>query len=124
MYIVFKCRKCEHNLYVEETDDFAEKLGEKIAEYECPSCGEEGYENWILSHRATEFGGRSETRFEAIKAMNIDEMAEFLADNNWDCNYCSEHERLSDNPLLRGEECDMKCVEHCREWLEKSARRM
>ena len=56
MYTVFICRKCGHNLYVEETPEFAEKLG-RIAIMDCPSCGEEGYENWILSCRKHEFPG-------------------------------------------------------------------
>lgn len=56
MYTVFICRKCEHNLYVEETSDFGEKLG-KIAAMDCPNCGEYGYENWILSCRKREFLG-------------------------------------------------------------------
>ena len=54
MYTVFICRKCEHNLYVEETENFAEKLGD-IAVSDCPNCGEEGYENWILSCRKRRF---------------------------------------------------------------------
>lgn len=56
MYTVFICRKCEHNLYVEEVPDFGEKLG-KICVMNCPNCGEEGYENWILSCRKREFPG-------------------------------------------------------------------
>jgi ribosomal protein L37E len=54
MYTVFICRKCDHNLYAEETPDFGEKLG-KIAVMDCPNCGEEGYDNWILSCRKREF---------------------------------------------------------------------
>ena len=54
MYTVFKCAKCEHNLYVEEVQNFGVKLA-KIAEMPCPNCGEEGYENWILSCRKLRF---------------------------------------------------------------------
>jgi DNA-directed RNA polymerase subunit RPC12/RpoP len=43
--IVFKCRKCEHMIYV--TDTSIEKLDE-VSKLECPNCGEEGYENWVL----------------------------------------------------------------------------
>ena len=56
MYTVFICRKCGHNLYAEETPDFGEKLG-KIAVMDCPTCGEQGYDNWILSCRKREFPG-------------------------------------------------------------------
>jgi predicted RNA-binding Zn-ribbon protein involved in translation (DUF1610 family) len=44
--IVFICRKCEHMLYVENIS--VEKL-KQVSEYDCPNCGEEGFENWILS---------------------------------------------------------------------------
>ena len=47
---IFICKKCEHNLYVSETSDFIDKIA-MLTTYECPNCGEEGYENWILSHR-------------------------------------------------------------------------
>lgn len=39
---IFKCRKCYHNLYVSKG-----KIS-KLWDYECPECGEEGYENWII----------------------------------------------------------------------------
>lgn len=38
MFTVFMCRKCEHLLYVEEDEDFPQKLG-KIAAKSCPCCG-------------------------------------------------------------------------------------
>lgn len=57
------------------------------------------------------------TQFEKIKAMSLDELAEYLTEA-WDCHECSQHELLSDNPLLKNEKCDMKCKEHCKEWLE------
>ena len=43
--IVFRCRKCEHLLFVSNIS--INKLVE-ISEKDCPNCGEEGYENWIL----------------------------------------------------------------------------
>ena len=54
MYTVFICRKCEHNMYVEETENFSEDLG-KLSITDCPNCGEEGYDNWILSGRKRYF---------------------------------------------------------------------
>lgn len=54
MYTVFICRKCGHNLYVEEVPNFGKKLA-RIAKLDCPNCGEEGYENWVLSRREHEF---------------------------------------------------------------------
>ena len=59
MYTVFICRKCGHNLYAEETPDFGEKLG-RIAVMDCPTCGEEGYDNWILSCRKRKLPGEEQ----------------------------------------------------------------
>lgn len=46
MYLLFKCKKCEHNLYIpmEEAIDTMSSL----SDCDCPNCGEEGYENWIF----------------------------------------------------------------------------
>lgn len=44
-YIVFQCRKCKHLLFVKNIS--VEKL-EEVSKLDCPECGEEGYENWIL----------------------------------------------------------------------------
>lgn len=62
MYIVFQCRKCEHQLYVEQGNGFAEDIFkiQRIANKECPNCGEEGYANWILLGLADEFPGEDE----------------------------------------------------------------
>ena len=57
------------------------------------------------------------THYDYIKQMNINEMAYYLS-NMFDCNLCSEHQRLSDNPLLMDEGCDDNCINHCKEWLE------
>lgn len=45
--VIFICRKCNHHLFL--SDPNLESL-DKIANLDCPSCGEEGYENWVLSH--------------------------------------------------------------------------
>ena len=56
-----------------------------------------------------------------IRAMSDEELATHLHDIGWDCHLCAEHGRLDNEPLLRGEKCDEKCVEHCLEWLKKPA---
>ena len=61
---------------------------------------------------------KQKTIFDHIKSLNIDELSECLVEIGWDCNNCSEEERLSDNPLLRWEKCDEQCKLHCKEWLE------
>ena len=56
--LVFTCRKCGHLLYVPK--ERMDKI-ESLPEYDCPECGEEGYENWILSRSGNydkEFGGK------------------------------------------------------------------
>ena len=44
--IVFKCYKCYHHLYISKKDLLGKVI--KLPETECPNCGEEGYENWIV----------------------------------------------------------------------------
>ena len=62
------------------------------------------------------------TIYEKIKTLSIDDMAEFLTEYSFGCeNGCEEGERLSDNPLLKGERCDEKCKEHCINWLNKTS---
>ena len=56
MFTVFMCRKCEHLLYVEEDEDFPQKLG-KIAAKSCPCCGEQEEGLWRLLGRAEGFEG-------------------------------------------------------------------
>lgn len=48
--IVFKCRKCGHLIFLIKQDDvFKMRLKlDSLMKDECPDCGEEGYENWIL----------------------------------------------------------------------------
>ena len=56
-----------------------------------------------------------------IRNMSDEELATHLHDIGWDCHLCAEHGRLDNEPLLRGEKCDEKCVEHCLEWLQQPA---
>ena len=61
------------------------------------------------------------TNADRIRAMSDEELATHLHDIGWDCHLCAEHRRLDNEPLLRGEKCDEKCVEHCLEWLKQPA---
>jgi DNA replicative helicase MCM subunit Mcm2 (Cdc46/Mcm family) len=45
--VVFECRKCGHNLYVENTENIVKAIG-KVSNYDCPHCGEEPDGNWVL----------------------------------------------------------------------------
>lgn len=46
--IIFKCRKCNHHLFIDNCVISGESLA-KLSNKDCPNCGEEGFENWILS---------------------------------------------------------------------------
>lgn len=50
-YIVFACRKCEHKLFVKETDELPQKL-ESVSEMGCAECGEQNEGQWILLGRS------------------------------------------------------------------------
>ena len=59
------------------------------------------------------------TNADRIRNMNDEDLAEHLVDIGWDCNFCEEHIRLDNEPLLRGEKCDEKCAYHCLDWLQQ-----
>ena len=64
---------------------------------------------------------KPQTNADRIRSMSDEELATHLYDIGWDCCLCAEHRRLANEPLLRGENCDEKCVEHCLEWLKRPA---
>ena len=68
----------------------------------------------ITTHKTITNGDR-------IRAMSDEGLAGHLHEIGWDCHLCSEHMRLDNEPLLRGERCDEKCVKHCLEWLQQPA---
>jgi DNA-directed RNA polymerase subunit M/transcription elongation factor TFIIS len=56
--VVFQCRKCEHLLFVKQINKTKLK---NIMKMDCPSCGEEGYTNWVLFRMGNyeeEYGAR------------------------------------------------------------------
>ena len=65
---------------------------------------------------------RNPTNADRIRHMSDEELATHLHDIGWDCHLCAEHGRLDNEPLLRGEKCDEKCVEHCLEWLQQPSK--
>ena len=58
-YIIFKCRKCGHLLYVENTNELSAKL-KKLSDLDCTECGEEGYLNWLLVGAENVFPGEED----------------------------------------------------------------
>ena len=61
------------------------------------------------------------TKAERLRVKTDRELAKYLVEIGWDCHLCSEHERLENEPLLRGEKCDNDCAKHCLEWLQQPA---
>ena len=53
-FVVFECRKCGHNLYVENTEDLFKTIG-RVSSSDCPHCGEEPEGNWVLLGLEKEF---------------------------------------------------------------------
>ena len=62
-----------------------------------------------------------QTNADRIRSMSDDELAKHLVYVGWDCHFCAEHLRLDNEPLMRRAKCDVKCVEHCLEWLKQPA---
>ena len=58
------------------------------------------------------------TNADHIRSMTDDELAVFLECFGV-CHYCSEHERLENEPLLKGERCDEQCEQHMLDWLKQ-----
>lgn len=58
-FIVFECRKCGHNLYVENTEDVVKAIG-RVSNHDCPNCGEEPELNWLLVGLKNEFPANQE----------------------------------------------------------------
>lgn len=48
---VFECRKCGHQLFVEEGKTFPKKL-EDIAGMSCPNCGEQSEGLWGITRES------------------------------------------------------------------------
>lgn len=57
------------------------------------------------------------TNADHIRSMTDEELAVFLECFGV-CHYCPEHERLENEPLLRGERCDEDCEKHLLDWLK------
>lgn len=58
------------------------------------------------------------TNADHIRSMTYEELAAFLECFEV-CHHCSEHERLENEPLLRGERCDEDCENHMLDWLKQ-----
>ena len=119
--------------------DVREKLVELLKTSACPStficdptckyygfedCFPERFADHLITNGVTVQEcklGAKKTNADRIRNMSDGELATHLHDIGWDCHLCAEHGRLDNEPLLRGEKCDEKCVEHCLEWLRQPA---
>ena len=66
MMTVFECRKCGHQLFVEEGKTFPKKL-EDIAGMSCPNCGEQSEGLWGLLGRSRKFRGKILCNWEEVE---------------------------------------------------------
>ena len=85
--------------------------------YECSACmsGDDHFRPAKPEKKRT-------TNADRIRAMSDEELSEHLVDIGWECHFCTEHQKLDNEPLLCGEKCDEKCSEHCLEWLQQPAK--
>ena len=86
----------------------------------CLNCVTEHYKDGTESDPSN-WRALPQTNADRIRAMSDEELAKHLVDIGWDCHLCAEHRRLDNEPFLRGEKCNEKCVENCLEWLKQPA---
>lgn len=89
---------------------------------ECDECNCNGDEAKCDFYPQVREKAKSISHADYIRSADDKKLAEILVDIGWDCTFCSEHERLENEPLLRGEKCDDYCVEHCLEWLKQKVK--
>lgn len=93
-------------------------------EYECPDCKRHigtRFKDKDLPGECPYCGSKmieATTNADHIRSMTDEEMAVFLECFEV-CHYCPEHERLENEPLLRGERCDEDCEKHMLDWLKQ-----
>ena len=58
-----------------------------------------------------------QTNYERIRNMSVEGLADWLANGGFGCRLCPEQENRK-NQLFYKEDCDGKCEEHCKQWLE------
>lgn len=89
---------------------------------ECDECNCGGDETKCDFYPKVREKANSISHADYIRSADDKNLAEILVDIGWDCTFCSEHERLENEPLLRGEKCDDHCIEHCLEWLKQKVK--
>ena len=89
---------------------------------ECDECNCNGDEAKCDFYPKVREKAKSISHADYIRSADDKKLAEILVDIGWDCTFCSEHERLENEHLLRGEKCDDHCVEHCLEWLKQKVK--
>ena len=115
-----KCGSCCHFKPIEDT-----ATGECLQNpYNDTVVHDPKHPHWIVQRSRLKcplYNAKPQTNADRIRAMSDEELAKHLHDIGWDCHLCAEHKRLDNEPLLRGEKCDEKCVEHCLAWLKQPA---
>lgn len=90
----------------------------------CHRCGKDfsaPYKECLCEDCLKELGWEStpQTNADHIRSMTDEELAKWLDEDLACCCYCSEDERLENEPLLRGEKCDEQCRKHLLDWLKQ-----
>ena len=88
---------------------------------DCDTCRHIGvdYDNMPCSLCVDFDEWESKTNADHIRSMTDEELAKWLDEDIGCCCYCSEDERLENEPLLRGEKCDEQCEKHLLDWLKR-----
>lgn len=81
----------------------------------CTLHPEPGYTDWCVLGPCSH---ETPSNADHIRSMTDEELAKFLECFGV-CHYCPEHERLENEPLLRGERCDEDCEKHMLDWLKQ-----
>ena len=72
-----------------------------------------------ICHTCHGSGMKVQTNADHIRSMTDEELAKWLDEDIGCCCYCSEDERLKNEPLLKGEKCDEQCKKHLLDWLKQ-----
>lgn len=99
--LIIVCRKCGHNIYITNWNS-KEKL-EKIIGEDCPACGEEGYQNWILSGF-----GNYEKEY-GRKSINVEDAGDIDISKPCVCGGSFVHYMDVEVPNQKGTTCVYEC---------------
>jgi hypothetical protein len=107
---------CVLDYYPERMSCNADRNGHIDGCDTCVICGRDIPEGSQVCVICGKVGKGKQTHYDRIRNMNVEEMAKWLADS-FGCSLCPEQANRR-NKLFFNEDCDGKCEEHCKQWLE------